>query len=87
MNTTVDHTTTSSSGGQAHTSTLLAITSAAAVASAVGAVVGYMLGSSAHGQPRELDATEHLLSGGNRARILAALERDKNRQFVAHDLL
>ena len=33
------------------------------------------------------DTTTRLLSGGNRARILAALERDRNRQFVAHELI
>lgn len=87
MNMTPNQDTGGHHGAQARTSTLLAITSAAAVASAVGAVVGYLLGASAHAQTHELDTTARLLSGGNRARLLAALERDKNRQLVAHDLL
>ena len=36
--------------------------------------------------PDEMDTTEYLLSGPNRAQILAALERRRQNQYVVHDL-
>ena len=38
------------------------------------------------GSPDEMDTTEYLLSGPNRAQILAALERRRQNQYVVHDL-
>ena len=38
------------------------------------------------GNPDEMDTTEYLLSGPNRAQILAALERRRQNQYVVHDL-
>ena len=37
--------------------------------------------------PDEMDTTEYLLSGPNRAVILAAIERDRQGLYVQHDLI
>ena len=38
------------------------------------------------GNPDEMNTTEYLLSGLNRAQILAALERRRQNHYVVHDL-
>ncbi|GAB3655523.1 hypothetical protein GCM10027594_28650 [Hymenobacter agri] len=58
------------------------------IAGALAMVVVGVAGLSAiKDEHEEMDTTAKLLSGNNGSRLLAAIERDKNRQLIARDLV
>lgn len=70
-----------------HSPLLGKVGAVAAVAAAVALGVLRLVDASAKDED-EMDTTDYLLRNeANRSRLLAAVERDKNRQFIAHELL
>ncbi len=59
-----------------------------AIAAAIAFGTAHLLEASSKADEDELDATDHLLrTPANRRRLLAAVERDKKRQFIARQPL